>query len=89
MFTVRLAAHLGAAKIILLGVDMRHGPAGETHYHGGHGVLHQEITLSQYMLPQFNSIIKPLAQRGIEVLNASPDSALTIWPRCSIDEGLQ
>jgi hypothetical protein len=85
---IHLAAHLGARKIVLLGVDMRHGPAGETHFHGGHGLEHQEETLEKLMLPFFDSLAVPLAERGIEVLNASRDSSLTLWPRCSIDEGL-
>jgi hypothetical protein len=84
-----LAAHLGAARLVLLGVDMRHGPAGETHYHGGHGLPHSEDTLTTFMLPFFETLAAPLAALGIEVINASPDSALTVWPRCSIEEGLQ
>lgn len=85
---MHLAAHLGARKLVLLGVDMRHGPAGETHFHDGHGLPHQEQTLTQLMIPYFSTLAGPLAERGIEVINASPNSALTVWPRCSIDEGL-
>jgi hypothetical protein len=40
------------------------------------------------MLPHFEPLVKPLQQRGITVVNASPYSALRCWPRCSIDEGL-
>ncbi len=85
---IHLAAHLGAARIVLLGVDMRYGPAGESHFHGGHGLIHSEATLTELMLPHFEPLVKPLQQRGITVVNASPDSALRCWPRCSIDEGL-
>lgn len=83
-----LAAHLGTNRIVLLGVDMRHGERGETHFHGGHGCLHQESTLSRLMVPHFATLAGPLAERGIEVINASPNSALVLWPRCTIDEGL-
>lgn len=85
---IHLAAHIGARRIVLLGVDMRHGPAGETHFHEGHGVLHLEETMTKLMIPYFESLAGPLAERGIEVINASPDSALAIWPRVTIDEGL-
>lgn len=85
---MHLAAHLGANLIVLLGVDMKHGPNGETHFHDGHGVLHLADTLTKLMLPWFDSLVAPLAERQIEVFNASVDSALTIWPRCSIDQGL-
>lgn len=85
---IHLAAHLGANRIILLGLDMKHGPGGETHFHGGHGVLHLAETMTQLMLPWFDHLKAPLAARGIEVLNACADSALLTWPRCSIDQGL-
>lgn len=85
---IHLAAHLGAARIVLLGVDMKYGPAGESHFHGGHGLVHREAVLTELMLPHFEPLVKPLQRRGITVLNASPDSALRCWPRCSIDEGL-
>lgn len=84
-----LAAHLGSTRQVLLGVDMRHGPAGETHFHDGHGQIHMEQTLTNLMLPFFDTLVEPLANRKIEVINASPDSALTVWPRCSIEEGLK
>lgn len=83
-----LAAHLGAKRIVLLGVDMRYGAKGQSHRHTGHGMMHAEATLTTLMLPHFRTLAEPLAERGVEVINASPDSALTIWPRCSIDQGL-
>ncbi len=85
---MHLAAHLGASMDVLLGVDMRHGAKGETHFHGGHGLQHQEETLTNLMLPWFDALVKPLADRGIAVINASPDSALKTWRRCSIEDGL-
>lgn len=86
---MHLAVHMGARRLILLGVDMRYGPAGESHFHGGHGVPHMESTLRETMLPMFASLAEPLAERGIEVLNANPNSAVTVWPRCTIEEALR
>lgn len=86
---IHLAAHLGAKRIVLFGVDMQHGPAGETHFHDGHGIPHNAETLTTFMLPFFDTLAAPLAERGIEVINASEQSALKTWPRCSIEEGLQ
>lgn len=85
---MHLAAHLGVARMVLLGVDMRHGEHGETHYHEGHGFLHVESTLTRLMVPHFATLAPALAVLGIDVINASPNSALAVWPRCSIDEGL-
>lgn len=86
---LHLAAHLGARLVILLGVDMRHGPGGASHWHDGHGRLHRERSLKDLMLPYFPSIAGALVDRGVTVLNASPDSALMVWPRCSIQKGLE
>lgn len=86
--SIHLAAHLGAKIIVLLGVDMRHGPTGETHFHEGHGVMHLEETMTNLMIPYFETLVKPLAALGIQVINASPNSALEVWPRVTIDEGL-
>ena len=85
---IHLAAHLGAQKIVVLGLDMRYDKHGRSHFHDGHGVMHAEVTLTRLMLPHFKPLADALAARGVEVINASPKSALTIWPRCSIDEGL-
>lgn len=85
---LHLAAHLGARKIVLLGVDMKHGAAGETHWHNGHGIAHIEHTLTHQMLPYFESLKEPLAALGIEVLNANPESALLTWPRMTFDQAL-
>lgn len=85
---MHLAAHLGASEIVLFGVDMRHGQDGKTHFHGGHGLVHLEDTMKTSMLPLFASLVKPLAKKKIRVVNASPNSALQCWPRCSISDGV-
>lgn len=84
---MHLAVHLGARFLILLGLDMCHA-GSRTHFHGGHGIPHKEETLTRLMIPYFQSLASPLAERGIRVLNASPDSALRVWPRCTIEQGL-
>jgi len=85
---MHLAVHLGAKKLVLLGCDMRHTKDGRTHWHDGYPAPAQPETLAQLMLPHFKTLAPALAARGVEVLNASPDSALVVWARCSIEEGL-
>lgn len=78
---IHLAVHLGAAQIILYGFDMRivrgelHAMARrERQDAAGFGrVLREE------MLPKFQSLVEPLKERSIEVVNATPGSALTCW----------
>lgn len=91
---MHLAAHLGSSLEILLGVDMQHGPKtkeqrkGASHFHSGHGWTHDEKSLKELMLPYFETLAPGLAERGVAVLNASEHSALRVWPRCSIEQGL-
>lgn len=91
---MHLAAHLGASFLVLLGFDMRHGPKtkehpkGQSHFHGGHGLMHEEKSLTEVMLPYFKTLKPALDELSIGVINASPESALRVWPRCSISDGL-
>ncbi len=86
---IHLAVHLGAKRIVLFGVDMKLGQGGRTHFHDGYASQLRQHTLTVQMLPHFASLKKPLAKMGVEVINASPDSALQVWRRVSIDEGLK
>lgn len=86
---IHLAAHLGARRIVILGLDMKHGPSGETHWHDGHkGLLNPAHVMESAMLPLFSGLVGPLEQRGIEVVNANPGSALEVWPRIAVDQAL-
>ena len=40
------------------------------------------------MLPCFPSLVKPLRQRRVAVLNATPGSALTVFPMLALEEAL-
>lgn len=88
---IHLAAHFGAQKIVLMGFDMKIGAGGRTHWHddsrespGAFGK-----TLTQSFLPHFSSLAEPLRRRGVQVINSTPDSALTVWPYLPLKEALQ
>jgi hypothetical protein len=38
------------------------------------------------MLPCFDSLVEPLKDAGVEVINVTPDSALKCWPCRSLEE---
>ena len=82
---INLAVHLGVRRIILLGYDMRHID-GRSHWHGGHPMPSKESTYRNAMLPCFATLVAPLAERGIEVVNCTPGSALTAFPIMSLEE---
>jgi hypothetical protein len=82
------AIHAGASKIILVGVDMRCGEAGESHWFGDHPDR-MVPDHAKGMLPHFATLQPTLEARKITVLNASIRSALRIFPFCIIESELR
>lgn len=86
---INLAVHLGASTIILLGYDLRRID-GRAHWFGSHvSPLHdpsdaQLIAWRGY----FATLVRPLADRGIVIINATPDSALVCFPQQALTEAL-
>jgi hypothetical protein len=81
---LHLAVHFGAARILLLGFDMRNGLRGERHYHGNHPPrLHARPAFATW-INQFRKLAPELAKRHIEVVNCSPSTALTAFRRASV-----
>ncbi len=86
---INLAVHLGAARILLLGYDMQRGPKGEQHWFGKHpSELNQASPFVEF-LKCFPTLLKPLAEAGVEVVNCSPRTALTCFPQMPIDQALK
>lgn len=83
---INLAAHLGAAKIVLLGYDMQRGPRGETHWHGKHP-HENSMNLKGYAL-NFPWLVEPLKKAGIAIVNCSRTTALTCFPRMALEDAL-
>lgn len=76
---MRVAQHLGATQILLLGFDMR-----GSHFFGAHPAPLNNTTPSRFktFLRQFE------AWDGCEVINCTPASALTRFPSISLSEAL-
>ena len=83
-----LATLLGAKRIILLGFDMKAAADGRMHWHEDHPVRTPANVFTQSMLPAYKTIVGPLEERGIEVINCSLDSALTVFKKMPLDEAL-
>lgn len=84
---INLAYHFGARRIVLLGYDM-HVTSGRTHWHQGYPTQQPHDfarILAQQMLPKFMTLVEPLRTAGVEVINATPGSALTCWPYVPLD----
>lgn len=84
---INLAYHLGAKQIVLLGFDMQTN-GKETHWHEGYSSTADTETMGRLMIPNFDSLVEPLAKRKVKVYNASPISKLTSFEKITIEEAL-
>lgn len=84
---INLAVHLCADVIVLLGYDMQPGVGGRHHWHEPHlGDRHPNYVECR---SHFESLVDPLLEIGVEVVNCSPNSALTTFPTRSLREVLR
>lgn len=74
---LNLVVLMGAARVVLLGYDMRHVD-GKTHHHGDHpkGLANPDAEFLALCAAKFGQI-QPL---GCEVLNCTPGSAIRRFP---------
>lgn len=83
---LNLAVQFGASRIVLVGYDMRLDRG--LHWHGPHpkGMNNP----SEAHLPRWrralNGAAQDLLDMGVEVLNASPASTLTAFPKVTLEE---
>lgn len=84
---ISVAAHFGVKKIILLGFDMSLDSGDVSHWHGSHragGGKKQKPPPFPRHLRGFEMIAKNAEERGIEIINASPNSAIVELPKVSV-----
>lgn len=83
---INLALHLGAKKIVLLGFDMKLGEKGNANWHVN---LKDKPNPNSYVRFQrfYPQLAKGLTRfPEVQVLNANPDSGLTVFPKVRIDD---
>jgi hypothetical protein len=83
---VNLAYHLGAKRIILLGYDMQRTDK-KSHWHGDYRTRPNGNAFGLW-IPRLMRMVNHLSQEGIEVVNATRQTALTAIPRITIEEAL-
>lgn len=81
---INVAVHFGASRILLLGVDMQ-GPPG-SHFFGRHP--NNSGPPYNVCIERFATMVKPLKQLGIEVLNCTRKTALKVFPCVPLEEAL-
>ena len=84
---VNLAVLFGAARILLLGYDCKPDPEGKTHFFGVH--RHNPVAPPFAIFAMhWPSIVAPLRAAGVEIWNCTRSTALTCFPRVSLEEAL-
>lgn len=77
-------------RILLLGYDHRPDSEGRWHVNSGHAKRrHQSPRNWRQWADNFQQIAVALAARGVEVVNGSPDSLITEFPRTTPERGIQ
>ena len=81
------AVHLGATRIVLHGFDMR-VVAGRHHWHEDHPEPTNKEVYERRFMPAYASFPEALKMAGVEVLNATPESGLKVFPIIDVIEGV-
>jgi hypothetical protein len=87
---MNLAKHLGARRIVLLGLDGHFAADGRIHHHAEYDRF--PALPNNWQAMQFESLgycVKPLEDRGIEVINANPSSSVPFWTKRAFDQCLR
>ncbi len=84
--SLQLAIIMGAKRVLLLGYDMHFEQGGPTHFFGEHPDRRKPPV--KVFLDHFKNCVAPLSKISVEVVNCSPQSALTMFPRSTISEAL-
>lgn len=82
---VSLAIALGAARVVLLGYDMRF-VEGREHCHGEYKGPRDVAIYERDFIPGFAGWNEAARAVGVDVVNATRDSALKEFPSVSLDE---
>jgi hypothetical protein len=87
---ISLAAKLGASRIVMLGYDCQH-TGGKTHWHGNHpaGLGNAGSINGIKGRPSWADQFKALKMNiKVPITNASRETALTCFPRATLEESL-
>jgi hypothetical protein len=81
---LNLAVLFGSPYIVLVGYDMRH-VGGKSHFFGDHPTGLFQRNEYQSFARKFDKAPPP---EGVQIINATPGSALTCYPMMALEEAL-
>jgi hypothetical protein len=82
---INVAYLLGSKKIVLLGYDMK-VVDGQHNWHTNHKFRPKDTIYNNRFIPPFLEIAKDATRLGIEILNATKNSALDMFPKVDLKE---
>lgn len=87
---INIAAHLGAAKIVLLGYDFGAGEDGKLHHHGNHPEPLKNPCEASFARWRrlLETTVEPLKALGIDVVNCSRRTAIECFRRGDLAQEL-
>ena len=77
---ISFAMYAGVKRVVTLGLDGQPAADGRQHWHAPDPVLGDATGLSLF-LPCFPALAKDAAQQGVEIVNASRQTAITCFQR--------
>lgn len=86
---INLAAQTRPKRVVLLGYDVQSSADGQ-HHAGPDYPIHSARVATRYesWLPMYDHTVAHLAERGISIVNASRETAITQIPRMSLVDAL-
>jgi hypothetical protein len=84
---LNFVAHTGAGRGVLLGLDAGYHPGGPARHHDRNPVPPPAGAFDR-QAAALATLVAPLRERGVEILNATPGSRLTLWPRIDLNDVL-
>lgn len=85
---INLSYLFGSARIVLLGFDMKYSSDGKKHWHGDHpGELNRDCPVRTWV-KKMQVLAEHLKAEGIEVINATRETALECFPRLKLEDAL-
>jgi hypothetical protein len=82
---IELAVKLGAAKIVLLGLDGKAAPDGKMHHHKAHPWKSLPGWENKHRMDLIQ-LVEPLKARGIEICHGTSGSAYEFWPTVALTD---
>lgn len=85
---INLAVHFGAARVLLLGYDAQAKDEAHSHWFGAHQRPLRGASPYGLFRQMFESMVQPLKDAGVAVVNCSRETALDCFPRQPLAEVL-